>query len=298
MKHLFCIKNKKLKVFLGLFLLCLSFSYAQTLQEKDKKIQKETTELLRNAETALGEDNFPAAEAAYRKAVAKDPENTTARYNMGNMYYGKERVPQSTSRYKQAAEVSTSKVEKHKAFHNMGNSYMEQKKYAEAVEAYKNALRNAPSDEETRYNLALAKKMLEKEKQDQDGGGDDNKDQDQKKDDKDKDKKGDEGDKEQDKKDGDKKEDQGGDDKKDEQKQPEKPDDKGDPKDEKDGKEGDKPKDQDQKQPQQQQPQQGQLSPQQIKSLLDAMNNEEKKVQDKINAQKAKGAKTRTDKDW
>jgi hypothetical protein len=37
---------------------------------------------------------------------------------------------------------------------------MKEKNYTEAVEAYKNALRNGPSDEETRYNFALAKKML------------------------------------------------------------------------------------------------------------------------------------------
>jgi hypothetical protein len=40
------------------------------------------------------------------------------------------------------------------------------------------------------------------------------------------------------------------------------------------------------------------LSGQQIKSLLDAMNNEEKKVQEKMNAVKEKGAKIPTEKDW
>ncbi|KAF5410701.1 MAG: hypothetical protein C5S43_04410 [Candidatus Methanocomedens sp.] len=50
---------------------------------------------------------------------------------------------------------------------------MNEKKYQEAVEAYKNALRSNPKDEETRYNLALAKEMLED--QQKDGGGDDEK---------------------------------------------------------------------------------------------------------------------------
>ena len=36
-------------------------------------------------------------------------------------------------------------------------------------------------------------------------------------------------------------------------------------------------------------PRQGQLSPQQVQSLLEAMNNQEEKVQDKINAKKLKG---------
>ena len=50
---------------------------------------------------------------------------------------------------------------------------------------------------------------------------------------------------------------------------------------------------------QQQQPTEpGKLSPQQVKNLLEAMNNEEKKVQDKINAKKQKGTKVKSEKDW
>ena len=44
--------------------------------------------------------------------------------------------------------------------------------------------------------------------------------------------------------------------------------------------------------------QQGKLSPQQVKNLLEAMNNEEKKVQEKMNASKVKGVQVKTDKDW
>ena len=87
---------------------------------------------------------------------------------------------------------------------------------------------------------------------------------------------------------GDEKKDQG-DENKDDKGKPEDKD--GDQKDQ--GKDGDKEKEQ-----QQPKPGQGQLSPQQVKSLLEAMKNEENKVQDKINAQKVKGAKVKTDKDW
>ena len=57
------------------------------------------------------------------------------------------------------------------------------------------------------------------------------------------------------------------------------------------------PKDEQAKQ-QQQQPADGQLSPQQVKNLLESMNNQEKKVQDKINAKKQKGVKIKSEKDW
>ena len=54
---------------------------------------------------------------------------------------------------------------------------------------------------------------------------------------------------------------------------------------------GDKPKEQ-------QQPRPNQLSKQQIENLLRAMQNAEKKVQDKIDAKKVKGAKIKNEKDW
>ena len=196
------------------------------------------------------------------------------------------------TRYLQAAEVATTKAEKHKAYHNLGNAFYQQKDYKKAVEAYKNALRNDPTDEETRYNLALAKKEEEKNG----GGGDDNKDdqnKDQNEDQKDQNGEGD--DKESD--DG-KPKDQDGEGDQEKDKGEDKKDDKGEPKDE-NGDQKDKGDQGDQKKEQPQpQPGQGQLSPQQVKSLLEAMKNEENKVQDKINAQKVKGAKVKTDKDW
>jgi len=291
MKNLVKTFHKYLIVSIGLC--CFQISYAQTIQKSDKKLEKETQELLRTAEDQLGENDFASAEASYREAIAKSPENITAKYNMANMYYGKEKASQAEEKYKQAASIAETKAAKHEVFHNLGNTYMKQKKYQEAVAAYKDALRNNPTDDETRYNLALAKKMLEKEQNENEGGGDDDKkDQDKNQEDKNKDK-DDKGDQDKDKNEGDKKEDQGGDQKDDQQKEPEKPDDEGKPKDK-----NDKQDQNGEKQPQEQQPQPGQLSPQQIKNLLEAMNNEEKKVQDKINAQKAKGAKTRTEKDW
>jgi len=270
------------KTFL-LFMLMVSVStFAQQQLKEQKKDFKAAQNFLSEAQQSLQKDEFPPAEADYRKAISLNPKSETAKYNLGTAYYGKDKNAEAMLRFKQAASTATEKSEKHKAFHNLGNTFMNEKKYSEAVEAYKNALRNNPNDDETRYNLALAKDMLEKNPpppQDKD----DKKDKDEKEE-KDKNDQKDQGD------DGDQKDQN----------------DKGDEKDKKDGKdekddkkEGnpDQPKDEGDK-PQQQQPVPGQLSPQQVKSLLEAMNNEEKKTQEKINAEKQKGAKVRTDKDW
>ena len=294
------MKNRAMKKFLVVIVLIFSITLSGQESEDLKKAARQADGFIASGNELLVEKgNFPNAEAEYRKAIAKNPESTTAKYNLANAYYDSEKYDEALQRYNESAKVATSKQAKHKAFHNQGNTFMEQKKYKEAVEAYKNALRNDPTDDETRYNLALAKKMLEEEQQknDQNQDKDDqNKDQnqdqgenkenqDKKEGENDKDNKDKEGDQEDqgDKGDDEDKDQQGDQDKKEE----------GEPKDDqKDQGDGDKKE--------QQKPQQipGQLSPQQIKNLLEAMNNEEKKVQDKINAEKAKGAKVKTDKDW
>jgi len=150
------------------YLLILLFvGFATFAQEKDEVKQKEralkeSTDLTWKGNKALSENDFVAAEVDYRKAIAKSDDNGTAPFNLGNAYYNKETYSEAFGRFKQAGELSTSKPNKHKAYHNMGNVFMKKKEYEKAVEAYKEALRNNPKDEETRYNLALAKELLKK----------------------------------------------------------------------------------------------------------------------------------------
>lgn len=271
----------KIAVFILVFGASSTALIAQDNKEKLEEL-KEAQEFLSDASIALQEDEFPTAEADFRKAIALNPANDTGKYNLGTAYYGKDKNTEALNRFKQAASVATEKSQKHRAFHNLGNTFMNEKNYAEAVEAYKNALRNNPTDDESRYNLALAKDMLEKNPPQDDKGDDENKDKDDKKEDDGENKEGDENEQNKDQEDGDKK------------------DDKKEGEDEKDKGKPDEPKDQEKedKKPQEQQPQPGQLSPQQVKSLLEAMNNEEEKVQEKMNAQKQKGAKVKSNKDW
>ena len=232
---------------------------------------------------AIENNEFITGEVAYRKAIAIEENKATGSYNLGNAYYKNSKNEEALSRFVNAAKVATTKPQAHQAFHNLGNALMNQKEYSGAVEAYKNALRNNPSDDQSRYNLALAKDLLEKnppqegeDDQDKDQDNQDKKDQQDKKDDQDKNQ-----DQEKDPNDNQNPEDKKGDEQED-KKEPQEPKD---------------PKDEQAKQ-QQQQPADGQLSPQQVKNLLESMNNQEKKVQDKINAKKQKGVKIKSEKDW
>ncbi len=265
------------RILVVLVMLYFPLVFSQTKEEKLRA--KENQHLLAEAEERLEAGDFSKAEANYRKVIARDSKNTEAKYNLGNAYYSRDKNREAGKRYVEAAEVATTKSQKHKVYHNLGNTLMNEKEYRGAVEAYKNALRNDPTDDETRYNLALAKKMLE-EHGDQGGGGEDDKEEEQE------DKK-EEGDNQEDENQGD--EGQDNEDKGDEGE--DEPEQNADDKNE----EGEPKEQESQGQPQ---PAEGKLSPQQIQSLLEAMNNEEKKVQDKINAEKQKGVKVKPEKDW
>jgi tetratricopeptide (TPR) repeat protein len=256
----------------GILYILLLVSCTVFAQEKDKTLPKANDE--------YAQKQFVEAEANYRVSKSKFPKRTVSSYNLGNAIYKQNHAGEAKYAYENAIKNIKSKSQKHKAYHNLGNVFMKEKDYSNAVEAYKNALRNDPTDEESRYNLALAKKMLKENPPKNDKNKDKNKDKkdDKKKDDKNKDKKDDKKDgKDKDKKDK-------GDQNKD------KKDGKGD---QDKGKNGDKPKDDGQ-------PKQlpGGISKQRLENLLDAVNNEEKKIQNKVNAQKVKGKPVQSEKNW
>lgn len=264
-----------------ILILCSFWSFSQ---DKDKALIQ-ANDLIFEANELVNED-FVNAEVEYRKAISKKPSNAKGTYNLGNAYYSSGLYDEAMLRHIEAAESATTKKEKSKAFHNIGNALMKQNLCKEAVEAFKDALRNDPSDEETRYNFALAKECAEQQGEGEDDKSEDeNEDNKEEEENKDKEDQKDEGDENEDNKD------QEGNDEEKKNDGDDKEDDKGNPDENKDNKD---PKNENKKQ--QQQP--GKLSPQQVKNLLEAMNNQEKKVQEKINAKKAKGPKVRAEKDW
>ena len=123
------------------------------LQAQEGKVNNHIYE----GNTQVEEEAYAGAEKSFRKALSMAPEKSTALYNLGNIHFLDKQYDEASQRFFQTQKFASSKEDKHKAFHNMGNVFMKKKEYQKAVEAYKNALRNNPSDDETRYNYALAK---------------------------------------------------------------------------------------------------------------------------------------------
>jgi tetratricopeptide (TPR) repeat protein len=273
-------------------------------QNTDK--QKEVNSLIEQGVKSYNSADYILAEKSFRKALAIDPVNASASYNLANAQLEQDKTMEAEHFFEKAVKTANdNKKLKSKAAFNQGNIWYNKKKYEKAVEAYKTALRNNPDDEEARYNLALAQKMLKKNnknnkndkknKENKDNKNKDKKNKDKKNDNKNKNNKKNEKKKQDDKN----KNDQKKDDKKEDQKKKEQ----GKKKQEKDKKsekkQGEK-KQSDQKQGEKQKVKKRKLTPQQVKQLLVALKNKEKKTQNKIKAKRMKGSgkKVKQDKDW
>ena len=223
--------------------------------------QSDPNNLVFNGNKESVKKNYIEAEVEYRKAISNDKTTSKAAHNLGNILFENENYDEAIQEYFKTQKNSELNIEKHSAFHNLGNSYMKKKDYSQAIEAYKNALRNNSEDDETRYNYALAKKFLEGDKRQ--NSQNNNESEDEKKD-----------------KSEDKKENKEQDQKSDQDSDSEKA----------------KPKEQDQNEAKDEG---GGLSKQQMENLLDAVNNIEKDLNQKLKSGKKKVQTTKkAEKDW
>ncbi len=129
--------------------------------------QKAERDYIRKGNRCFKDSIYVDAEINYRKALDVNPQSTIAMFNLGNTLLWQNKQQEAMEQFVSAAQIEKDKDKKGKIFHNIGVIFHSQKEYAKAIEAYKESLRNNPKDDETRYNLALAQKMLKDQQQNQ-----------------------------------------------------------------------------------------------------------------------------------
>ncbi len=222
---------------------------------------------LRTGNKNYDDGNFTAAEESYRKAAEQGDKTVKSPYNLGNAIYQQKRYDEALKHYESALNLAQSPPQKAKIHYNMGNTYMAQKDYQKGVDAYKKALRLLPNDPSVQHNLSVALRMKRQQQQSE--------------------KNSKESDKKNDKKD-DKKDDKNGATGQSEQRATKNNQPAANNEQSQEGKE--------KKQPvTAQQPAQD-LKHEQARELLRIMDNEERKVQEKVH--RAKGAAVKNGKDW
>ena len=168
-------------IFIFLSCLCMTF-YGQDIESKLT---------MKKGNNAYLSGDYNQSNELYNESLKMDTSNAKAAFNNGNSSFMGGDFEASRSNYAQFIESNNSKEEKSKAYYNIGNSYLTE--YAKsmqdnngqspntsllsnAVENYKNSLRNNPKDEDARYNLSYAMKLLQQNK-DQQNKDQQNKDQ-------------------------------------------------------------------------------------------------------------------------
>ena len=159
--------------------------------------QRDDRDYVRKGNKLFSDSLYVKAEENYLKALDKNSGSTEASYNLANAYLYQQKGQEAAEQYVKAAtamelerdrlldsgkasakEIKVAKDRTAQAYHNLGVVMQAAQDYSEAVAAYQQALRNNPTDDETRYNLALAMHQL-KEQQNQQEQNQDQQDQNQ-----------------------------------------------------------------------------------------------------------------------
>ena len=150
--------------------ICLLFFSLAAFSQTDRDYIRRGNRLMRDSV-------YDKAQVEYQKAIERDNTNPISHYNLGNALLYQNKAEDAMKEYETAARLEKDKTRLAQIYHNMGVVLQSAKQFDKAVACYRNSLRNDPTNDETRYNYALALFQLKKNQ-----GGQDN--QDQQKDDK------------------------------------------------------------------------------------------------------------------
>lgn len=119
--------------------------------------------------------DYDRAEERYREAQQLSDTCFEATFNLGDALYKQQKFDEAEKVFTALAADSTrNNLDRAHSYYNLGNSLFQQKKYQEALAAYKRSLRLNPADLETKYNYAYTKKYIEDNQQGGGGGGGNN----------------------------------------------------------------------------------------------------------------------------
>ena len=213
--------------------------------------------LVRKGNRQFKREQFEKSVDSYQRALQHDSTSFEAKYDLASALYRTERYEKAEKTLLGIVNDTTrTELERGEVAYNLGNTQFAQQKYKEALSSYRQAMRCNPNDEDAKFNYAFTKRLIQQQEQQQQQQN-----QDQNQDNKEQNQ-----------------QDKQNENKQDQQQQ--------------------QPQNQDGKEEQQQgeQPQEGAMTPEQQEALLQAIQAEEDKTQDKLK-EKA-GVLIRGSKNW
>ena len=190
-----------------LFLFCLFLFSHSIAQGNDSPHQLDTTHMVdekddivrnlnprqiaRDGNANYKDNSYSDAEIQYRKSLYKNNSFDAAKFNLSNSLFKQARYAESLDLLNDIIKTTNDSLLESEAHYNMGNNYimmadnnsqdpnMIDESLKNAINSYKNCLKINPLDEEARHNLSKALRRLQKQKQNQ-NNNDQERDQDKK----------------------------------------------------------------------------------------------------------------------
>ena len=103
----------------------------------------------------------------YKRALDEQGDSTVILYDIGNLMYEQGDYESARQFYGGSARPDASVRELSETLYNLGNGFYQEQQYDKAVAAYVEALKRNPGDEQAKYNLELARLMLQQQQQQQ-----------------------------------------------------------------------------------------------------------------------------------
>jgi tetratricopeptide (TPR) repeat protein len=120
----------------------------------------------RTGERLAEEGEYDEAIVKYLEALSANGDSTLIKFGLGNVFHAQEKFEEAGQTF-QAALSSPDSLIRADALYNAGNALVGAGKYQEAVEAYKTALKHNPGQMDYLHNLELAQHLLENPPQQQ-----------------------------------------------------------------------------------------------------------------------------------
>ena len=124
--------------------------------------------LVRKGNREFKREQFEKSVDSYQRALQHDSTCFEAKYDLASALYRTERYDKAEKTLLSIVSDSTrTELERGEVAYNLGNTQFAQQKYKEALSSYRQAMRCNPNDEDAKFNYAFTKRLIQQQEQQQ-----------------------------------------------------------------------------------------------------------------------------------
>ena len=168
-------KNVLYNKYIGILFLAVLLFVCSTTESKAQYLRERG--LVRQGNSSFSKRNYRTSLNRYNEALEHDSTSYEALYNRANAHHQVRRTnPQDStlkaettfSYYEQiAADTLLSDAQRAEVLRNLGESLFSEERYEAALNAFRESLRLNPEDRETKYDYVLTKRIVDQKRQQQ-----------------------------------------------------------------------------------------------------------------------------------